>query len=94
MSFKIVRVVIEGELPKGCGDCQFVNIYTPDKGTDWEECEVYYCNLTGEEVMDDARPDYGCPLVVFVTNQVPEVMSPNELPILNRRIANGDIDFD
>ena len=59
---KILKVIVD-EVPEGCGDCRFVNIHTPGKGTDWEECEIYHCELTGEEVINDARPDYGCPLV-------------------------------
>jgi hypothetical protein len=65
---KVIKVVVD-ELPSGCGDCMFVNIYTPDKGTDWEGCEIYFCNITGEEVIYDARPDYGCPLVLESENK-------------------------
>lgn len=58
---KIIKVIVD-EFPEGCGECGFIDVYTPNKGTDWEECEIYFCIATGEEVISEVRPNW-CPLV-------------------------------
>jgi len=43
---KIIKVIVD-EIPSGCSSCMFMGIYTPDKGTDWEGWDEYYCDLLG-----------------------------------------------
>ena len=57
---KIIKVIVD-EIPSGCSSCMFMGIYTPDKGTDWEGWDEYYCDLLGSEVAGDGRPLW-CPL--------------------------------
>jgi hypothetical protein len=80
---KILRVIVD-ELPVNCSSCRW-----------WEHGSYtgfqVICGLVVREIDTDklsTRPGW-CPLWL----QVPPVMSPDELPILNSRIASGDIDF-
>jgi len=82
---KILKVIVD-ELPSTCAECQYC---------EWSSyyasrmCLLIELKLESLEKVLDERPNW-CPLWL----QVPEVMSPDELPILNSRIASGDIDFD
>jgi hypothetical protein len=58
---KVIKVVVD-ELPEDCLLCSFLRHYTPHKNTDWEGCDELYCDLIGEEVAEDGRPDW-CPLI-------------------------------
>lgn len=72
--FDVVRVVIKGEMPKGCMDCRFV-AYDVMELTPYDpETHPAFCRATigkdqrGKEIADNTmRPDW-CPLVPDTEN--------------------------
>ena len=56
----VIKVIVD-EMPEDCLLCKFLRHYTPHKNTDWEGCDELYCDIRGEEVAEDGRPDW-CPL--------------------------------
>ena len=63
--FKVVKVIIEGEIPEKCLDCEFCEVQSYDPNNDLKFIYYDYCIVAWKDNHDRTKRPVWCPLVTL-----------------------------